>query len=124
MKINEKMEAVRLRIKNGDTELADKIGGDAVKAIFKGMRDASGGVTPEWIALMSNYTDDQAELDRLCGKDQAFNNSKWGSVCLAYIAGDSTCTSDTAYMTGGRRSIITRDLIAGNTEFQDTLDAE
>jgi hypothetical protein len=124
MKLNEKLEAVRLQIKNGDNALADKIGMDAVNAIFTGMRDANGDVTPAWETLMRNFTTDQKELDRLCGKDDAFNNSKWGAFCLAYIAGDATCTADTAFTTGARRSIITRDLIAGNREFQDTLDAE
>lgn len=124
MEINKKIEAVRMEIKNGNKALGEKIGDDGLKALITGMRDANGKTTPEWEALMSNFTDDQKELDRLCGREEAFNKSRWGLFCLAYIAGDSTCTSDTAMTTGARRSIVLRDLMNGNTEMQDTLDAE
>lgn len=122
MKIGEKIDKVRLEIINGTTpSMAEDLARAGVKAIFAGIGewDAAGevvvNVSPEWTDLMKLFVpDDAKELARLCGQDKDFNESDWGLACLAYIAGDSTCTAPTAWTTGGKRSMIMhpdRDMI-------------
>ena len=119
-----KIEEVRQQVLAGDSALASEISLDAVNAIFTGMRGSNGDVTPEWKKLMSHYANNTTELDRLCGKDKTFNNSKWGPFCLAYIAGDATCGEETATTTGTGRSITLHDQINENHEMVDCVDAE
>jgi hypothetical protein len=105
---------VRAKVMGGDTIFTDDLTKKAINAIVAGMRD-NGQVTDEWKALMEIYAvDDQTQLDRLCGKDPVFMAGDWARECLAYIAGNSTCGSDTATMTGTERNF--------NTQMRDKLE--
>lgn len=98
LKIGEKIDKVRDEIEAGlrsGSDLAEL----GKEAVFKGMND------PAWETLMREFTDDKTELDRLCGKDEWFMKQPWGQLCLAYIAGDSICTSMTARKTGAKRTM-------------------
>ena len=125
MRIKEKIDLVSQEIvQNGNTELARRIAFDGLDSIIAGMRTGTGETTPEWRRLMSHFTDDADELKRLCGEDPRFNDTEWGLFCLAYIAGDSTCTSDTTMRGGTLRSIRMHDELAGNNDLKDTLDVD
>jgi hypothetical protein len=99
MKIMQKIEDVRQQILDGDTTLAEDLATQGIEAIFEGIK------SPKWEALMGNFANNQNELDRLCGRDQVFNKSRWGLACLAYIAGNSTCTATTATDGGTARGM-------------------
>lgn len=125
MHIGDKIDEVRQRIIDGDQTLANIISRAGLKAIFTGIGqfDHNGVVTNptfEWKDLMRNFANDQKELDRLCGKEAFFNRSDWGLACLAYIAGDSTCTSDTTATTGTKRSMLAHE----DRQMLENLDAE
>lgn len=111
MRITEKLNNVRQRILNGDVTLADDIAADGIAAIFAGIN------SDKWQILMKNFAaDGSPELERLCGRDTDFNNSRWGMACLAYIAGNSICTATTAAATGtirGMDSAMILNLDAG-----------
>lgn len=98
LKIGEKIDNVRNEIQSG-LRSGSALATLGIEAIFKGMDD------PAWELLMREFTDDKTELDRLCGRDDWFMAQPWGQHCLAYIAGDSTCTSETALRTGTKRSM-------------------
>lgn len=83
---------------------ADDIAKAGKKAIMAGMRKDDGTVTTEWEDLMKFFKNDQRELDRLCGREKEFNRSRWGLMCLAYIAGNSLCTVTTTETTGTERN--------------------
>ncbi len=85
-------------------KLADEIAKAGKDAILAGMLKDDGSVTPEWENMMKYFKNDQKELDRLCGQEQGFNNSRWGLMCLAYIAGNSLCTITTTNTTGTERN--------------------
>lgn len=76
-----------------------EVANEAVQAISDGLGSDA------WEKLMNRYAKTPQELDRLCGREQKFNDTQWGKFCLVYIAGDSTCTSETAQMTGTGRSM-------------------
>lgn len=126
MRIGQNIENVRREIKkNGNVMRANRIARDGIAAIFAGIGkfNEEGVVTEataEWKRLMSHFATTQEELDRLCGKEKNFNASDWGMVCLAYIAGDSTCTSTTTDTTGTRRSM----LVDPDRRMLENLDAE
>ena len=99
MKIKQKIEEVRQQILDGDTTLGNDIARAGMAAIFKGINSS------EWEAMMNYFKNDQRELDRLCGREEAFNKSRWGLACLAYVAGNSVCTAMTATDTGTMRGM-------------------
>lgn len=102
-----------------DTVLANTIAQDGLEAIFAGLGpfDEATGVFPtvteEWTKLMKHFAaEDSDELKRLCGQDRDFNRTEWGRHCLAYIAGDSDCTSETTMRGGTKRSMLLVDQVA------------
>jgi len=115
MKIMKKIEEVRQKVISGDIDPND-LAKDGIEAIFAGMQRPLGTATPEWEKLMRHFVNDDKELDRLCGKEPSFNGSRWGLACIAYIAGNSVCTSETATVTGTSRSM--------SLEMIKNLDAE
>lgn len=112
MNIGKKIQEVRRKIVMGlEPTLANDIARDGRAAIFAGIGTFNGdgvvtSVTPEWTKLMTHFKNNDDELKRLCGQEKQFNQADWGLECLAYIAGDSTCTSDTTYGTGTKRSML------------------
>jgi hypothetical protein len=116
--IGEKIEAVSRRIRGDepgtqpDPDFAFELAEAAIAAMSAGMGNAAGEVPSKWETLMRIFTNDQTELDRLCGRDQVFMNSQWGKFCLAYIAGDSVCTSETTMRGGTKRSMLLVDQLA------------
>lgn len=126
LSIRQKLEAIRQEIEDGNTSLADEMADLGLKAVFAGLGpfDRTSGVftsvTTAWQDLMEKITTDPTELSRLCGKDKTFNESEWGVVCLAYIAGDSICTAPTARR-GGTARTMSEDL---TRQMLETLDAE
>ena len=98
MKITSNIEKVRQEIIAGTTTGVE-VAEDAMEAIFNGLG------SDEWEKLMKRYASDDKELERLCGREDAFNQTQWGKFCLVYIAGDSTCTSETALTTGTLRTM-------------------
>jgi hypothetical protein len=115
MNITGKIDEVRKKIISGDID-ADTLAAQGMKAMFTGMQRPLGTPTHDWVELMRNFANNSTELDRLCGKDSEFNGSRWGMACLAYIAGNSTCTADTAKAGGTVRSM--------SLEMIKNLDAE
>ena len=104
MNIMKKIEERRTFIQDNKTgkgkDLAERISDAGVQAILAGMKNSEGEVTKEWKELMEFFANNDKELERLCGQEQKFNESPYGLKCLAYIAGNSTCTVRTATMTG------------------------
>jgi hypothetical protein len=113
-----------------DPILAGDIARDGLKAIFSGTGPWENGVvtavTEEWKTLMLHFAPENSrELERLCGQDRDFNGSEWGKHCLAYIAGDSGCTSETTMATGTKRSMLLVDQFANPPRrMLEILDAE
>lgn len=123
LRIRENLERVRRDIENGTgpvsgAELADL----AIQAMFEGIGTFDGDVVIDvndaWKDLMKVYApvEGSNELRRLCGEDLRFNRTTWGRHCLAYVAGDSTCTIETAGRGGTQRSMILVDQILGEQE--------
>lgn len=113
LEIIKKIDDLRLKIIQEEPSLATDLAIAGTKAILAGIgkwneeRTMVIEGTKEWHALMSMITKDSRELDRLCGKDEKFNqNEEWAYECLAYIAGDATCTAPTSWTTGTKRSMI------------------
>ena len=76
---------------------------------------------------MSKFTNTPEELNRLCGMEPEFNSSRWGMACIAYIAGNSTCTSETATATGTVRAMsleMIKNLDAEGARLADFKNAE
>lgn len=71
---------------------------------------------------MNRFTTDQKELTRLNGEEQEFMGKEWGPLCLVYVSGDSTCTSETAMETGTHRTIDNPQL--AHRRMRELLDAE
>ena len=115
MKINEKIAKVRSEC------MADPNEGKNLADLAFAALDAGMGSTA-WRKLMSRFTDDQDELRRLNGLDEEFNEKQWGKFCLAYMLGDSTCTSETAMETGTHRTMSLPAL--ADRKMKDLLDAE
>src|SRR6185369_2874958 len=118
LRIVENLERVRQDIENGTGPIsAADLAKLAIDAIFKGIGTFDGdvviNVNPKWKELMKVYTpvEGSNELKRLCGEDLTFMRTTWGRHCLAYIAGDSTCTSETAKKGGTKRSMLLVDEI-------------
>lgn len=89
---------------------ADEISAAAKEAIFNGINSV------EWKNFMSLYfAKSKEQLDRLTHKDEKFNNSQWGEMSLAYIAGNALCTVRTSTATG--------TIMNMPTEMQENLDA-
>lgn len=117
-----------------DITLANDIARDGLEAIFAGLGPFENGVfttvTEEWKGLMRHFAaENSRELVRLCGQDRDFNRAEWGRHCLAYIAGDSVCTSETTMETGVKRSMLLVDQIANQLgkpprRMLEILDAE
>ena len=121
MRIGEKIDDLTARAKK-DADLALRIAEAGRDAVLAGMQTPDGEVTPQWERLMKFITDDPRELERLCGKDTVFNDSQWGLYCLAYIAGDSDCTSETPGATGMKRTMTLPQL--ADRDLLGTLDRE
>lgn len=73
---------------NGEAgrELARSLGRLATDAIRYGMGSTA------WRDYMSNFATTPQQLDRLWGRETAFNNTEWGYRSLAYMVANSTCT--------------------------------
>ncbi len=80
-------------------QLLDDLAKKGRKAIFEGLK------SKDWCEFMDKFADTKEQLDRLTGKDKAFNETMWGMQCLAYMASNSTCTSDTITGTGTLRNM-------------------
>ncbi len=108
MNIRGKIKSQRDFILNDPTGAGGTRAADIAKAgkaaIIAGMRNADGSLTAEWEKMMEFFANDQRELDRLCGRENDFNNSRWGIMCLAYIAGNSLCTITTTDTGGTERN--------------------
>lgn len=135
LQIGKNIEEVSRRILGDDenppdTTLANDIARDGIKALISGMGTLENGVvtkvTDDWKNLMRHFAaDNSRELERLCGQDRDFNGSEWGMHCLAYIVGDSTCTSETTMRGGTRRSMLLVDELANpSRNMLENLDAE
>ncbi|MGC2238542.1 MAG: hypothetical protein WA584_20475 [Pyrinomonadaceae bacterium] len=116
-------------IRNGDETLAKEISDAALDAVLAGIGkfDQNGvviQVTPQWEKFMRYFAGNEQELARLCGKEKAFNDSEWGLHCLAYMAGDSDCTSETQSTTGAKRTMTLMEELAPSRRMLETLDAE
>ncbi len=100
----------------------------ALKAALKGIGEFDAAdkvvtkVNTQWEDFMKLITTDATELARLCGKDTAFMDKKWSKHCLAYMVGDSTCTSTTNITTGPRRT-MDMDIVL-TRRMREMLDAE
>ena len=103
MGIGQNIEDVRQQIIAG-TVSGRTVAEEAKAAMFAGL----GSI--EWETFMGRFADNDDELNRLCGRDEAFNKRDWGLFCLAYIVGDGTCTSETANTTGTKRSMTLPEL--------------
>jgi hypothetical protein len=109
LQIGENLERVRLLIQNGTISGLD-FAKDAKKAIFAGK-----GSTV-WEDFMKKFVPaGSRELERMCGRDAAFNNTLWGELCLVYVIGDSTCTSETTMRGGTKRSMLLVDEIRASS---------
>ena len=130
MNIKGNIRAVAKAIDDGNDDLGMKIGNAAILAITSGMKSGIPGHPSDWEKLMDFFANPVKgspayveEMDRLCGRDTDFLNVTYGKYCLAYIAGDSTCGSDTTGTTGTLRTILMHDKKAGRPEMQNLLDA-
>lgn len=103
-KINERRDFIKDNQNDAGKTLANSISMAGVNAILKGMKNSDGSSTNEWKTLMEYFANNDDELKRLCGEDDAFNQFDWSSQCLAYIAGNSLCTVTSATMTGTGRN--------------------
>lgn len=112
MQIGDKLKTLREEAA-ADPDLARRLGIAGKNAIIAGMLDSKGNTTTQWTKLMEFITDEPKELERLCGQDPVFLGSDWGPYCLAYIAGDATCTVETPGSTGTRRTMEHLDAVAG-----------
>lgn len=122
MQIGEKLKTLR-KDSAADPDLAKRLAKAGKDAIIAGMLKPNGDTTEQWTKLMEFVTDDPKELERLCGQDPAFLESDWGPYCLAYIAGDATCTSETPGSTGTRRTMMFLDEVA-DRNLLEILDME
>lgn len=122
MEIGNKLKILR-KNSAADPDLATRLAKAGRDAILAGMLMPDGKPTDQWKALMEFVTDKPTELARLCGQDPVFNASEWGRFCLAYIAGDSTCTSETPGVTGTRRTMVFLDEVA-DRRLLEVLDME
>lgn len=103
-----------------DKSLGHEIGIQAMKVIFEGHALGSS----EWRTLMEFYADPETpELKRLCGDDTEFMKLDWGRRCIAYIAGDCACGSETITTGGALRSILDRDRVTSTDDMWNTIDA-
>jgi hypothetical protein len=100
LKIVENLERVRKLIEDGDKS-GSALAELGKEAMFKGIG------SNEWETLMKEFVPEGSkELDRLCGRDHWFmSQDPWGPLCIAYIAGDSNCTSATARRGGTMRTM-------------------
>lgn len=112
MRIRQRITRVRQEILDGNTTLGNDIAQDAISAMFKGIG------SPEWETFMRRFSTNTAELNRLCGREASFNNSRWGLACLAYIAGNGVCTALTATETGTERGMTPPMLVNLDAENQ------
>ncbi|MFM9903646.1 MAG: hypothetical protein ACKVQJ_03635 [Pyrinomonadaceae bacterium] len=115
MDIVNKIEILRQKVKGGQID-AEDLAAWAIDAMRSGMQRPVGVETPQWRLLMSKISTDADELDRLCGKEDRFNQSRWGLASVAYIAGNALCTSETVTATGTIRAM--------SIEMIKNLDAE
>jgi Animal haem peroxidase len=120
MNIAEKIEILRQRVIKGEVS-ANALARDGIKAMKMGMQRPLGTRTTEWAALMGYITDDADELTRLCGLETRFNESRWGLASVAYIGGNSLCTSETVTATGTLRA-MSIEMIKNLDATGDTLD--
>ncbi|MEQ1606551.1 MAG: hypothetical protein ABL999_16955 [Pyrinomonadaceae bacterium] len=93
----QKIRETRRKILDDEGTFAADLRDLAIEAFKGGMN------SKEWEDLMKNYADSSAQLNRLCGRDKIFNRSDWGMACIVYVAGNSSCGTDTATMTGTER---------------------
>jgi hypothetical protein len=111
MQIVANIEKIRNEIMAGS-----RSGTDVARMALRAISDGMG--SKAWEELMGLYASNSEELNRLCGREPNFNQTQWGMFCLAYIAGDSTCTSETAMETGTLRSMN----IVPDREMKELLD--
>ena len=67
----------------------------------------------DWVLYMSNFADGNDQLRRLCGRDETFNETPYGTQLIAYVAAAGPCTVNT-----GLR-LVTDDM---DQDMKDRLD--
>lgn len=100
-KITDKILEIHADIRSGGIghgeageALAERFGKLATAAILNGKESV------EWKNFMKNFASNRAQLERLLGKDLAFNANDWSSRSLTYITTNPMCTTTT--VTGSR----------------------
>ena len=125
MKIVEKIKQIHSQIKDNpdDPALAQKMQELAVKAMYSGINH------DDWKQYMSNFASSPEQLQRLIGKDEAFNNTKYGRLTLAYVVANSTCGMGTTTETGrdmspGMLEALDSGLPAEETDIEEPTDEQ
>ena len=105
-KIIDKMDDIHLAIykdpEGAGGDLAEKLQELAFPAVVEGLG------SPEWEKYMSEFVSTPAQLARLMGNEEVFNNNSWAKQTLAYIVANSTCGIET---TTGTRKNLTPEMI-------------
>ncbi len=111
MKIIEKIDLIHEFIKNDPTGAGATVASEIQRLSTRAIRN---GVQSEhWKDYMCIFASNPAQLQRLIGNDNDYNQTAWGDISLAYVTANGMCGVGT---TTGTRKNLPEQLVEGLDE--------